>query len=1081
MNVLGFILLCVVCCNPLFGSSPTDDLPASVLLDTTFSCNDLVQVSLDGNCEALITPDQIVEGYSGNFNDFIVFIVDETGAGVPNPVTGAYIGETLTITALHVPSGISCWGEALIEDKWAPQLTCGNYTIQCFQSPGSFPLPAVTDNCDSNPTVNLINEIVNEDDPCAAVIITRTFVAFDNQGNVSAPCSQIYTAVQPSLPDFPEDTTWSCEIFNAHHNVTGPTKLTSNLNTTGAGVPNVALGTYCPYTVSSHADTLFGCGGTFTLVRTWTVLNWCTGQVITSDINGDDNIQLVKVKDFTAPQIVMPPYNVPANVAGSSSGGCVAISFLPAATVSDNCHATTQRIFTSVGEANYINGVNGNNGGIIPYPGLGLGNHVITYEATDICGNINTLQVTVTVVDITAPVAVCDEITNVSLDNNGQAEVFASVFNDGSHDNCCLDSFLVRRMSSPCGNQDVTFDGTVHFCCEDVGGDLVPVIFRVVDCAGNVNDCMVFVDVENKIPVELAHCPPGQTIDCGFYVDSLEIPLSQGEFGVLNQFGMPEFLNNCDVIYLDTSVTVNIDQCEQGTIQRHWKVTDSGANAVVVCNQTILVKHVSDWVVEFPADVTVSCGETIPPTGEPEIFFENCELIAISYDDEVFTVVPDACFKIARTWTVINWCTVGPSFENEVVESSEIVLNFDLNSDGVKNNRTFQDGLNAANFNPAAPLHGAQPDGFITYQQIIKVNDTTDPIVICEPLIEVCVEETDCDVTFELPLPEVIDCSGELTITAIGALGTGLGPFVDVPLGSYSMTYKVTDNCNNQTACQTLVAVKDCKKPTPFCINGLSITLEQDTIVTVVASNFDAGSFDNCSDSLIFSFSADVNDTTMDFDCFSLGFVVVQVWVTDEAGNQDYCETFVFVNDNQGICQGPPLIAGTIAMESEAPVNGVSVNLNGTAQNNMMTGTDGIYDFEVPNAGDYSVSALKDSNPLNGVTTFDLVLISKHILGNQILDSPYKIIAADANKSKSVTTADLVAIRKVILQIENSFPNNKSWRFVRKDYVFPNPVNPFSTMFPEVLNFNDLNEDALGSDLIAIKVGDVNLSANPEQ
>jgi hypothetical protein len=1080
VNITLFILLSVVWINPVFSISPPDKLTAPVFLDTTFSCNDLVHVSLDDNCEALITADQIVEGYSGDFNDFIVIIVDEIGAGVPNPVTGAYIGETLTVTAVHVPSGISCWGQILIEDKWAPQLTCSNYTIQCFQNPGSFPLPAVNDNCDSNPTVTLTNEIVNDDNPCTGVIITRTFVAFDNQGNVSAPCSQVYTAVQPSLPDFPEDTTWACHVFNAHPNVVLPIKLTGNLNTTGSGVPDVAIGNYCPYTVTSHSDTLFGCGNTFTLVRTWTVLNWCTGQIITTDINGDDNIQLIKVKDLTGPQIVMPPFNVHANIAGSNSGSCVAISFLPAAAVTDNCHSTTQRIFTPIGEANYINGVNGNAGGLIPFPGLGLGNHIVTYQATDICGNISTLQVTITVVDITAPVAICDEITSVSLDNNGQAEVTASVFNDGSHDNCCLDTFLVRRMSSPCGNQDATFDGTVHFCCEDVGTP-VTVVFRAVDCAGNVNDCMVTVDVEDKKAAELVHCPPGQTIECGFYVDSLEIPLSQGDFSVLNQFGVAEFFDNCEVIYLDTSVVVNIDQCEQGTILRRWKVTDPGANGDANCNQTILVKHVSDWVVEFPADITVSCGETIPPTGEPEIFFENCELIAVSYEDEVFTVVPDACFKIARTWTVINWCAVGPNIGNEVVESFELALNFDLNGDGLKNNRTFQDGLNNGNFNLSATLKGAQPDGFITYQQVIKVNDTTDPVVNCEPIIEICIIETDCDATFELPLPEVIDCSTELTITANGALGSGLGPFIDVPLGNYSMTYTVTDHCNNQTACQTLVIVKDCKKPTPYCINGLNVTLEQDTIVTITASDFDAGSFDNCSDSLKFSFSPDVNVTTTDFDCFSIGFVVIQVWVTDDAGNQDFCETFVFVDDNQGVCQGLPLLSGTIVTESQAPVKDVIVNLNGTAQNTMMTGEDGKYDFEVPNGGDYSVSAWKDSNPMNGVTTFDLVLISKHILGNQILDSPYKIIAADANKSKSVTTADLVAIRKVILQIENGFPNNQSWRFVRKDFVFPDPVNPFSTMFPEVWNFNDVVEDAPGADFIAIKVGDVNMSANPQQ
>jgi hypothetical protein len=111
------------------------------------------------------------------------------------------------------------------------------------------------------------------------------------------------------------------------------------------------------------------------------------------------------------------------------------------------------------------------------------------------------------------------------------------------------------------------------------------------------------------------------------------------------------------------------------------------------------------------------------------------------------------------------------------------------------------------------------------------------------------------------------------------------------------------------------------------------------------------------------------------------------------------------------------------------------------------------------------------------VTTYDLVLISRHILGIQNLNSPYKVIAADANKSNSVTTLDMVVIRKVILQIEPGFANNTSWRFVNKDFVFANPANPFAAQFPEVVNYNNLTLSDLNADFVAIKVGDVNGSA----
>ncbi len=91
----------------------------------------------------------------------------------------------------------------------------------------------------------------------------------------------------------------------------------------------------------------------------------------------------------------------------------------------------------------------------------------------------------------------------------------------------------------------------------------------------------------------------------------------------------------------------------------------------------------------------------------------------------------------------------------------------------------------------------------------------------------------------------------------------------------------------------------------------------------------------------------------------------------------------------------------------------------------------------------------KNDDPLNGVSTFDLVLINRHILGLQPLGSPYKMIAADANASRSITTFDIVEFRKLILGIYTALPNNTSWRFVDKDFQFPDPSNPFKTPFPE--------------------------------
>jgi hypothetical protein len=99
------------------------------------------------------------------------------------------------------------------------------------------------------------------------------------------------------------------------------------------------------------------------------------------------------------------------------------------------------------------------------------------------------------------------------------------------------------------------------------------------------------------------------------------------------------------------------------------------------------------------------------------------------------------------------------------------------------------------------------------------------------------------------------------------------------------------------------------------------------------------------------------------------------------------------------------------------------------------------------------------------------------------LNSPYKIIAADANSSNSVTTADLVALRQLVLLITPVLPSGTpSWRFIDAAFVFPNPQNPFVSVYPEFINVGlSPGGITMGLDFVAVKVGDVNGNANPCQ
>ncbi|MEL6867687.1 MAG: T9SS type A sorting domain-containing protein, partial [Bacteroidota bacterium] len=199
------------------------------------------------------------------------------------------------------------------------------------------------------------------------------------------------------------------------------------------------------------------------------------------------------------------------------------------------------------------------------------------------------------------------------------------------------------------------------------------------------------------------------------------------------------------------------------------------------------------------------------------------------------------------------------------------------------------------------------------------------------------------------------------------------------------------------------------------------------------------------------------------------------IYVWDEANNFATCQVTILLSSCMS--QSQANVAGGIRNEDGVDMNNVMVHLNGYMTEEQMTDQNGWYNFDdLPIDQNYSIRPEKDINPLNGVSTYDLVLISRHILGVELLDSPYKMIAADVNRSGSLTTFDLVELRKLILFIDTEFANNTSWRFIDAAFNFPLTNDPFSSSFPEIYNINGLSTNQQAN-FVAIKVGDVNGSA----
>ncbi|HMQ47576.1 MAG TPA: carboxypeptidase regulatory-like domain-containing protein [Saprospiraceae bacterium] len=170
-------------------------------------------------------------------------------------------------------------------------------------------------------------------------------------------------------------------------------------------------------------------------------------------------------------------------------------------------------------------------------------------------------------------------------------------------------------------------------------------------------------------------------------------------------------------------------------------------------------------------------------------------------------------------------------------------------------------------------------------------------------------------------------------------------------------------------------------------------------------------------------------------------------------------------------------LAGSVYSPNGNSYENVTVNLldeNGSWLQGTNTTNDGAYQFNnLPIGASYTIQLEVENNFLQEtVSTFDIVLISRHILGLVPLDSPFKILAADATQSQTLTVSDMIDIRKYVLGITNTLTQGFGIQYYQTNIQFNAPSNPFagySGGSPTI----QLDEDTFDFDFYLFKTGDV--------
>ena len=620
-----------------------------------------------------------------------------------------------------------------------------------------------------------------------------------------------------------------------------------------------------------------------------------------------------------------------------------------------------------------------------------------------------------------------------------------------------------------------------------------------------------------------------------FLALNLDFPTDAGVCGANLTLPAPTALDNCALsgITNDFNGTANASGLYPlGTTVVTWTATDVSGNTTT-CSQSVNVTDAVPPVITCPGNILVSCNEILMETAESIEEFnaqggtiiDDCDVTLTVVEEVVGDVCPTTAQQIiTRTYTATDesgnasTCTQTITLINSL--NGPVITSIPLNQTvDCAVNAIPQPHLFIAEGDCGATISYSVSEGsglgtpgcngsIIQYtytatddcgrmashvQRYTLMNDG--PEFVCP--VDICVIECPQDNDM---IQAQFDAYADLATVITSCSENGYevsnnfnpngffnqncnsGPVaVANTVAWQTVTFTATDFCGRTSTCTALVVIKDEDGPVingniPLGIADCAEPNKQagyDNWINLALSNLSA--MDECTGTATNITYAPLSPNT---NCSGgLATTDVVFTSTDACGNESTINAYYRIIDYGSIPMAT--VSGSLMTEEDEAVELVEVSVDGGSFSNMlMTSDNGEYAFDLELNQNHAITPSRNDNHLNGVTTYDLILMAQHLLEIQELDSPYKLIAADVNRSGSITALDLIQLRRLILQLDEEFTNNTSWRFVESNYVFPDLSNPFATTFPEAVAINNLSEASL-HDFVAIKIGDLNGSVAP--
>ena len=603
----------------------------------TLSCPDNLDLFVDANCYAdtsLAGAGEALVIFSDNCDEALetsFAYVDLVEAG---DCSGEYaFTRTWTATAMDMCdnyTSVSCSQTVTVSDTLAPVWDIladagmdagalpGDSTVSCGFVPEAAILTA-TDGCD--PVASVLFEELTDDygAGCAGeYTLTRTWTASDDCGNelVHQQTLVVIDTVAPVFTtELPADTTVSCLSIPAP-----------------AAMEIFELCDAAIEIVFYQWATPGACGDEQIITRSWSAVD-CAGNAIQHE-------QTLTVIDDTAP-VIDGPLELTLSCELWSEDSLYAEAYDPCG-----------------GGADGLGGVTLVMGDVMPFSGSCVASYLVTYVATDDCGNESTMIQSITLIDTVAPVF--DVVP---------ADVTLQCGDDGS-----VDALGFAIASDAC-NGDVA----ISFEDEVIG---VPGVYTLVrhwaaeDMCGNTvmaDQTIQFVDT--VAPFFMEALPGDLVAACD------DIPA----VAVLTAMDSCSGAGDGEAVAVVFSAdTVDGDDCASDfTIIRTWTAEDFSGNAIVHVQTIEVVDDVAPQILSGPADAVVSCDDVPVPAGVESLSVtDNCDGdVQLEYLGE--TTEAGGCsaeMLLTRTWLALD-CAGNSSEWSQLltvvdVVAPELALNF---------------------------------------------------------------------------------------------------------------------------------------------------------------------------------------------------------------------------------------------------------------------------------------------------------------------------------------------------------------------------------------------------------------------